>query len=246
MHLARGAKKRYGNAMRTRGDSSGPRAEFDRWLYAAGHDLAEPARTIKSFLELLQRRHGAALDGEAREFIDFAVDAAARLETMLAGLLEFGRVGAAPCPNEPVDLAAVSASVVAAIAGRLEETGGRVEIGALPMVRGSRKLWRRLFAILLENALLYRGSEPLLVRIAGDNERITIADNGIGIDPRFYERIFEPFQRLHTRDAIPGCGMGLTVARRIAAHMDCTLDVEAADRGGSVFVVRLPDPQSTL
>lgn len=217
------------------------REELDRWLYAAGHDLAEPARTVKGFLDLLQRRHGASLDDEAREFIGFAVDAASRLETMLAALLEFGRIGKEPCTADPVDLRDVLDSVMAGLDG----TRGRIEIGALPVVRGSRKLWRRLFAILVENALLYRSGEPPLVRIVGDDGRLTVADNGIGIDPRFHARIFEPFQRLHTRDAIPGCGMGLTIARRIAAHLGCTLDVEAADGGGSVFVVGLPHPQPT-
>jgi len=217
------------------------RDDFERWLYAAGHDLAEPARTIKGFLDLLQRRHGAALDGEAREFIGFAVDAAVRLETMLAALQEFGRIGTVPCPNEPVDLRDVLETVVAGLDARQ----GRLEIGALPVVCGSRKLWRRLFAILIENALLYRSDDPPLIHIAGNGERITVADNGVGIDPRFHGRIFEPFQRLHTRDAIPGCGMGLTIARRIAERMGCTLDVEAADGGGSVFVVGLPHPQPT-
>jgi light-regulated signal transduction histidine kinase (bacteriophytochrome) len=228
--------------MNTR-DAGQTRDELDRWLYAAGHDLAEPARTIRSFLDLLERRHGAALDDEAREFIGFAVDAASRLETMLAALLEFGRIGAAPCPADRVDLCDVLQSVVADVARQLDTTKGRIEIGALPVVAGSRKLWRRLFAILIENALLYRSGAPLLLRIVGDDRRITVADNGIGIDPRFRARIFEPFQRLHTRDAIPGCGMGLTIARRIAEHMGCTLDVEAAETGGSVFVIGLTIPQ---
>lgn len=217
------------------------RDEFDRWLYAAGHDLAEPARTIKGFLDLLQRRHGSTLDAEAVEFIGFAADAASRLETMLAALLEFGRVGQEPCPAEPVELRGVLDGLVAS----LDETRGRIEIGALPVVSGSRKLWRRLFAILIDNALLYRGSAPPLVRIVGDDARITVADNGIGIDPRFHERIFEPFQRLHNRDAIPGCGMGLTIARRIAEHLGGTLEVETVEGGGSVFVIGLSRPQQT-
>lgn len=229
--------------MNARDEATAARAELDRWLYAAGHDLAEPARTIKSFLALLERRHGPALDADAREFIGFAVDAASRLETMLDSLLEVGRIGKEPSSAEPVDLAAIIASVKVSLAPRLDETAGRVETGDLPSVTGSRKLWRRLFAVLIENGLLYRGSEPPLVRIAGDAERITIADNGIGIDPRFHTRIFEPFQRLHTRDAIPGCGMGLTIARRIAEHMESTLDVEAGENGGSVFVITLPRRQ---
>jgi len=221
------------------------RDDFDRWLYAAGHDLAEPARTIKGFLDLLQRRHGATLDGEAREFIGFAVDAALRLETMLAALQEFGRIGQEPCPGAPVDLDTVLQGVVAGLDARLAETGGRVEIGSLPVVSGSRKLWRRLFVILLDNALLYRSDDPPVIRIVGDAARITVADNGIGIDPAFHARIFEPFQRLHTRDAIPGCGMGLTIARRIAEHMGATLDVEATEGGASVFVIDLAGPQPT-
>ena len=230
--------------MHAREIATAARAELDRWLYAAGHDLAEPARTIKSFLALLERRHGTALDKDAREFIGFAVDAASRLEAMLDALLELGRIGQEPCPEEPVDLGAVLESVLARLGPRLAETGGRVEIGALPSVTGSAKLWRRLLGILLENALLYRGSAPPLIRIAGNEVLLTVTDNGIGIEPRFHARIFEPFQRLHTRDAIPGCGMGLTIARRIAAHLGSTLDVEAAEDGGSVFIVTLASAQA--
>ncbi len=227
--------------MNARGEVTTTRAEFDRWLYAAGHDLAEPARTIKGFLGLLERRHGAALDADAREFIGFAVDAATRLEVMLEALLEYGRIGREPCPAEPVDLAAVLETVRAGLASRIEETGGRIQIGPLPPVTGSAKLWRRLLAILIDNALTYRGSEPPLVRIRGDRAKLTVADNGIGIDPRFCERIFEPFQRLHSRDTIKGCGMGLTIARRIAEHLGGTLDVQAGEAGGSVFVIGLPE-----
>jgi light-regulated signal transduction histidine kinase (bacteriophytochrome) len=231
--------------MNARDEVTTARAELDRWLYAAGHDLAEPARTIKGFLGLLERRHGAALDADARELIGFAVDAATRLEVMLEALLEFGRIGKEPCPAEPVDLAAVLETVRTGFASRIEETGARIEIGPLPAVAGSRKLWRRLLAILIDNALTYRGSEPPLVRIRGDRARLTVADNGIGIDPRFFERIFEPFQRLHSRDAIKGCGMGLTIARRIAEQLGGTLGVEAGETGGSIFVVGLPGAQPT-
>jgi light-regulated signal transduction histidine kinase (bacteriophytochrome) len=231
--------------MQARDEVTTARTELDRWLYAAGHDLAEPARTIKGFLGLLERRHGSALDADAREFIGFAVDAANRLEVMLEALLEYGRIGKEPCPAEPVDLAAVLESVLAGFASRLEATGGCIEIGPLPAVTGSRKLWRRLLAILIDNALTYQGSEPPHVRIRGDRAKLTVADNGIGIDPRFFDRIFEPFQRLHSRDAIKGCGMGLAIGRRIAEHMGGTLDVKAGEAGGSIFVVGLPGAQPT-
>jgi light-regulated signal transduction histidine kinase (bacteriophytochrome) len=216
------------------------RADLARWLHAAGHDLAEPARTVKSFLDLLERRHGATLDAEAREYMGFAVDAATRLQTMLGALLEYARIGVEPCPDDAVDLEAVVEAALRQLEPLLEQTGGSVEVGALPVVAGSARLWRRLFAILIENALVYRGQEPPVVQIEAGPGRITVADNGIGIEPRFRERIFEPFQRLHTRDAIPGCGMGLTIARRIAQHQGASLDVEAGRSGGSAFVVGLP------
>ena len=216
------------------------RAELDRWLFAAGHDLAEPARTIRSFLELVERRHGASLADEAREYVGFAMDAAKRLEVMLGSLIEFARIGAAPCPGDELDLQPVIAAAVRGLRPQLDATGGSIEIGALPTVTGSAQLWRRLFAILIENAITYRSGASPVVRIAASPGRITVADNGIGIAPRFFARIFEPFQRLHTRDAIPGCGMGLTIARRIAEHHGCSLDVESGEPGAAVFVVGLP------
>ncbi len=226
------------------GDDAGEvarlRGQLRQLLYAVGHDLAEPARTIKSFLGLLERRHGDALVPEAREFMAFAVDASLRLETMLQALLELGRIGTEPCPTELVPLGPLVAAAIDGLEPQLVATGAQVTVDDLPAVPGDRKLWRRLFAILLENALLYRSPAPPDIRIASAPGRIIVADNGIGIEPRFVARIFEPFQRLHTRDAIPGCGMGLTIARRIAEHHGCTLDVEAGPSRGSVFVLGLP------
>lgn len=230
--------------MITREEVDWTRAELNRWLHAAGHDLAEPARTIRSFLDLLERRHAAALNAEAREYVGFAADAAARLETMLAALLEYGRVGREPFAQTPVDLETQAATVVAGLEPLLAETGGQIEVGPLPPVAGDPKHWRRLLAILLDNALTYRGVDPPIVEISIESGRISVADNGLGIEPRFFERIFEPFQRLHARDAIPGCGMGLTLARRIAHHQRCTLDVEAREGGGTVFVITLPNDQA--
>ncbi len=226
--------------MHGRGGPDPGRAELDRWLYAAGHDLAEPARTVRSFLDLLERRHGDTLADDAREYVGFAADAARRLEAMLAAVLEFGRIAAEPCPAAAIELGPVVDAATRALLPQLTELGGQVEVGDLPTVSGSAKLWRRLFTILIDNAIRYRSATPPVIRIAAAGGRITIADNGIGIEPRFFARIFEPFQRLHARDAISGCGMGLTIARRIAEHHGATLEVEAGPAGGSVFVVTLP------
>lgn len=215
------------------------RGQLRQLVHACGHDLAEPARTIKSFLGLIERRHGESLTPEALEFMGFAVDAAARLETMLEALLELGRIGTEPAPVEPVPLGPAAEAATASLRPELDAAGAEVTVGELPALPGDRKLWRRLFAILVENALRYRGDAPPLIRIDAAPGRITVADNGVGIDPRFHARIFEPFQRLHTRDDIPGCGMGLTIARRIAEHHGCSLMVEAGPSGGSVLVLAL-------
>jgi light-regulated signal transduction histidine kinase (bacteriophytochrome) len=183
------------------------------------------------------------LDGEAREFVSFAVDAAGRLDMMLQRLLEFGQIGAEPCPEAAIDLGEVVDVAMRQLAERITETSAHVETRGLPRVSGSVRLWRRLFGILIENALTYRGTEPPLVRIVGAPGRVSVADNGIGIEPDFFARVFEPFQRLHARDAIPGCGMGLAIARRIAEHQGCGLAVEAGREGGSVFVISLPPAQ---
>lgn len=218
------------------------RAELDQLLQAAGHDLAEPARTIRGFLELLERRHGAALADDAREFIGFAVDAAARLDAMLAGLLELGRVGRSEPPATPVDAAAVAGEAAAPLRGRLAALGGSLAIGPLPAWHGDAKLWRRLFGILIDNALTYRASRPPAIEISGDGHGITVADNGIGIAPEFHARIFEPFQRLHTRDAIAGVGMGLAIARKIAERHGARLEVASRPGAGSQFMI-LPGPR---
>jgi signal transduction histidine kinase len=222
------------------GEAARLRDQLRQLVHACGHDLAEPARTIKSFLGLIERRHGGALAREALEFMGYAVDAAARLETMLLALLELGRIGTEPAPAEPVPLGPVAAAAIAGLGPGLDAAGARVSVGALPALPGDKRLWRRLFAILVENALRYRGPAPPDIRIEASPGRITVADNGIGIDPRFAERIFEPFQRLHTRDDIPGCGMGLAIARRIAEHHGATLAVEASPEGGAVFVIGVP------
>ncbi len=213
------------------------RAEMDVLLYATSHDLAEPARTIRGFLDLLQRRHAAALDEDAREFIGFAVDAAERLEVMLAGLLELGRIGRQEPAHVTLDLAAIAAAAAASFRPVVTAAGGTLEIGPLPTGEGDPDLWRRLIIILVENALTYRSAAPPDIRIFGETGRVTVADNGIGIAAEFHERVFEPFQRLHTRDAIPGSGMGLAIARKIAERQGLRIELDSSPGSGSRFAI---------
>lgn len=208
------------------------RADLHQLLHAAGHDLAEPARTVRGFLDLLERRHAAALPADAQDYIAFARDAAERLEAMLAALLELGRIGQAEQWAGEVDLRTVAGEAAGKLRKRFDEVAATVTIGELPAATGDPRLWRRLFGLLLENALTFRSGAPLSVRIFAEGNSIRVADNGSGIDPAFRERVLEPFQRLHPRDVIPGTGMGLTIAKRIAEHHGGTLHVEGADGPG--------------
>lgn len=217
------------------------RADLDQLLYAAGHDLAEPARTVRGFLDLLERRHGSALAPDAKEFVAFARDAAERLEAMLAALLELGRIGRCEHQVDPIDLGAIVREAVAGLKPQIERLEAVVTIGEMPETTGDPRLWRRLFTILLMNSLTYRGQARPLVQITADAAMIRVADNGIGIDPAFRERVFEPFQRLHTRDAIPGIGMGLTIARRIAEHHGGCLRLEPSTPAGTTMLIELAE-----
>ncbi len=225
------------NALSERLEIERLRAELDVLLYAASHDLAEPARTIRGFLDLLQRRHATALDEDAREFIGFAVDAAARLEVMLAGLLDLGRIGRQEPAHVTFELAAIAEAAAASFRPVVAEAGGTLEIGPLPICEGDPDLWRRLLGILIDNALTYRGAAPPDIRIYSETGRVIVADNGIGIATDFHERIFEPFQRLHTRDAIAGSGMGLAIARKIAERQGRRIELDSSPGNGSRFAI---------
>lgn len=225
------------NTRSERAETERLRAELDVLLYATSHDLAEPARTIRGFLDLLQRRHAPALDEDAQEFIAFAVDAAGRLEVMLAGLLELGRIGRQEPARVTLDLAAIAEAAAASFRPAVADTGGTLEIGPLPNCEGDPDLWRRLLSILVDNALTYRSAAPPDIRIYGETGCVIVADNGIGIAGEFHERIFEPFQRLHTRDAIPGSGMGLAIARKIAERQGRRIELDSSPGSGSRFAI---------
>ena len=217
---------------------------LDQFATTASHDLREPLRMISQYLALLERRHGDQLDEEASEFVEFAVDGADRLETMVEDLLRFARVETEGRPLEPVHLDAVVADVLQDLDVRIEETDAEITVDALPRVRGDASQLRQLFQNLVQNALTYSGDEPPQIRITAtecdDGWECAVSDDGIGISPDDRERIFELFERLHGVGEHEGSGIGLALCRRIVERHGGEIRVESTPGEGSTFSVVLP------
>ncbi|THE63622.1 PAS domain S-box protein [Salinadaptatus halalkaliphilus] len=217
---------------------------LEHFAYAASHDLQEPLRMVSSYLQLIENRYGDELDADGQEFLEFAVDGADRMREMIDGLLAYSRVETQGEPFEPTDLERVIGDVLDDLQVQIRETGAEVTTESLPTVDGDSNQLRQLFQNLLSNALEYSGDEPPRVHIDaernGSQWTIAVEDEGIGIDPADQDRIFEVFQRLHSRDSYTGTGIGLALCQRIAERHGGTVRVESTPGEGSTFLVSLP------
>ena len=192
--------------------------ELEQFAYVASHDLQEPLRKVASFCQLLQRRYQGQLDERADAYIDFAVEGAKRMQTLINDLLAFSRVGRTK-NFAPVDLDTVLGEALSSLSTRLEEVEAEVTNDPLPTIEGDRTLLTQVFFNLVGNAVKFRGEDPPRVHIgverSGDEWIFCCTDNGIGIEPQYAERIFVIFQRLHTRDKYTGTGIGLAMCKKI-------------------------------
>ena len=217
---------------------------LEQFAYAASHDLQEPLRMVSSYLSLVERRYGDELDADAQEFLEFAVDGADRMRDMIDGLLEYSRVETRGDPFEPVDLDDVLADVREDVKMRIEETGAEITSADLPTVQGDVTQLRQVFQNLLRNALEYSGDGPPRVHVDserdGDEWVVAVEDEGIGIDPADADRVFEVFQRLHSREEHEGTGIGLALCRRIVERHGGEIWVESTPGEGSTFYFTLP------
>ncbi|SFG48043.1 PAS domain S-box-containing protein [Halopelagius inordinatus] len=217
---------------------------LEQFAYAASHDLQEPLRMITSYLSLIERRYGDALGEDGAEFLEFAVDGAERMREMIDALLTYSRVETEGDPFEPVDLAAVLAETRDDLQMRIEETDAEITSEELPRVRGDASQLRQVFQNLLDNAIEYSGDGPPRVDITAEREgaywRVSVSDEGIGIDPEHTDRVFEVFQRLHTRDEHDGTGIGLSLCRRIVERHGGTVRVDSEPGEGATFSFTLP------
>ncbi len=236
-------RKTYGRKLKESNE------RLEQFAYAVSHDLQEPLRMVSSYLQLIEDRYVDELDETGREFIEFAVDGADRMRTMIEGLLEYSRIETEGDSFEPVDLNAVLEDVLADLQFQIEETDAEITTENLPAIEGDASQLRQLFQNLLGNALEYSGAEPPRVRVsatwAGDERVLSISDEGIGIDHEDQDRIFEVFQRLHTQEEHTGTGIGLALCKRIVERHEGEIWVDSEPDEGATFSVSLPAPDGT-
>jgi signal transduction histidine kinase len=219
-------------------------AELEQFAYVASHDLQEPLRKVASFCQLLQRRYVGQLDQRADQYIEFAVDGAKRMQALIDDLLAFSRVGRTE--REPVLVSCASALSQARVnlAGQIRQASATIETTELPTVRAEFSLITSLFQNLLANAIKFRSAEPPVVRFAARRDGkfwlFSVADNGIGIEPEFADRIFVIFQRLHDRTSYPGTGIGLAMCRKIVEYYGGQIWLDTTVSKGATFCFTLP------
>ncbi|WP_158498887.1 ABC transporter substrate-binding protein [Magnetospira sp. QH-2] len=219
--------------------------ELQSFAYVASHDLREPLRMISSYLELLARRHGDKLNGEAHEFIDYAVGGAHRMDELINSLLQYSRVQTHGVPFAPTHSNEIVAAALKNLDTFITEVGGEVTVHDLPPVLADGSQLLQLFQNLIANSLKYCAEDRpprvgIGARADGEMVQFHVSDNGIGMESQYFERIFEIFQRLHGREQYGGTGIGLAVCKKIVEHHYGRIWVESTPGQGSTFFFTLP------
>ncbi|MCA9161772.1 MAG: AAA family ATPase [Planctomycetales bacterium] len=221
--------------------------ELEQFAYVVSHDMQEPLRTIASYCQLLSRRYGDQLDDMAREFIGYAVDGAERMRKLIADLLSYSRVGTRGSPFRPVDCQTVMQRVEFNLRVMLEESQTRLTYDALPVIMADETQIMQLLQNLVSNAVKFRGSDSPRVHVgverSGSEWVFSVRDNGIGIDPQHFERIFLIFQRLHQRGQYEGTGIGLAVCKKTVERHGGKIWVDSSAGRGSTFFFTIPHRQ---
>ena len=218
--------------------------ELQQFAYVASHDLQEPLRMVSSYTQLLGRRYASHLDADAREFMGYIVEGSARMKQLIEDLLAYSRVGTRVREFRDVSSEAALAKALANLRGAQERTNAAVTHDPLPAVRGDEGQLTQLFQNLVGNALKFRGPDDPRIHVSARAEEgawlFSVADNGIGLDPQYAERIFLMFQRLHNREEYPGTGIGLAICKKIVDRHGGRIWVEGRPGTGCIFFFTLP------
>ncbi len=221
-------------------------AELAQFAYIASHDLQEPLRMVSTYLQLIDHRYRGQLDTDADEFIDYAVDGAMRMQQLIRDLLAYSRVGTRGQLFTPIDMYQLATQVLEDLQVMIQDRNATVTVGALPQLTGDATQLGQLLQNLLSNALKFCDISTPHVEITASYESgnrewlFAIHDNGIGIDPEYFERIFLIFQRLHTRSEYPGTGIGLAICKKIVERHSGRIWVDSTVGQGTTFYFSIP------
>jgi PAS domain S-box-containing protein len=218
--------------------------ELQQFAYVASHDLQEPLRMVASYTQLLARRYKGKLDSDADEFIGYAVDGVNRMQRLIQDLLTYSRVGTRAHEFKPIDSGHALEKALANLKAAVDETGATLVQGKLPPVMADETQLIQLFQNLVGNALKFHGQSPPRVLVEAEREgpmwRFTVEDNGIGIEPQYYERIFIIFQRLHGKEEYAGTGIGLAICKKIVERHGGRIGLDSQPGQGTTFWFTLP------
>jgi len=223
-------------------------AELEQFAYVASHDLQEPLRTVAGMVQLLQQRYKGQLDERADEYINLAFDGATRMQRLINDLLAYSRVDRRNNPMQPVDANLALKSALRNLEASIAAHGAAVTSDSLPTVEADATQLTQLFQNLIGNAIKFHSERPPSIHIGaeklGDFWRFFVCDNGIGIEPQYFERVFLVFQRLHTRREYPGTGIGLSICKKIVERHGGRIWVESEPGQGATFYFTIPSQES--
>lgn len=217
--------------------------ELEQFAYVASHDLHEPLRTVTSFTQLIEDEYGERLDADARRYMGYIVEGNRRMKQLIDDLLELSRVGSRPAPHGPVNSAEVVQEAAHGLSQAIEDSRAALHCEELPVVLADRGQLVQLFQNLIGNALKFRSGEPPRIAISAKRDaewwQFAVADNGIGIERKYFDRIFVMFQRLHGRAEYSGTGIGLAICKKIVERHGGLIWVESEPGKGATFCFTL-------
>jgi signal transduction histidine kinase len=224
--------------------------DLEEFAYIASHDLQEPLRKVLAFSDRLESKYQGLLDETGQDYLNRMQGAVRRMQILIDDLLAFSRVTSQARAFTRVDLSRVAAEVVSDLESRIEKSNGRVVIGPLPVIDADASQIHQLLQNLIGNALKFHAADRTpVVKVSSEKIdenfcQINVADNGIGFDMQYLDRIFKPFQRLFSRETYEGTGMGLAICRRIVERHSGTITANASPGKGATFIIRLPIHQT--
>jgi PAS domain S-box-containing protein len=223
--------------------------ELEQFAYVASHDLQEPLRMVASYTQLLARRYKGKLDADADEFIGYAVDGASRMQQLIEDLLTYSRLTTKGKALTRTETSAACDAAIRNLQGAIKDSRAIMRVGQLPTVLGDASQLTALFQNLIGNAIKYRNDRKPEIRVCarpeGKDWVFSVQDNGLGIEQQYFERIFQMFQRLHSRKDYPGTCIGLAICKKIVERHGGKIWLESELGSGSTFLFTIPQAEKS-